>query len=313
VRSGGAWVACGGTDCNDSNAAIHPGAPEVCGNSTDDNCNGAVDEDCARAGDVCATAIPISLSGGSATVTGSIAGFSDDYQTDPVCGAGMGGRDVVYYFDVNGVGDVTIDTIGSSFDTVLAVGTECTPTGLREACNDNYDERVSRTSRIWLHRVGSLFGTTRVYVLVDAFDAGASSGTYTLNVRVRNPAAADSCWGPMDISGGGTVLGFQTNVTGVHRGSCDPSLLTAPEAIFRVTGPPSGNMDLLVRSRDFTPILYLRSNDCSIGTEVGCVVGAPLGTGVNEAHLRIGARSGMAYFFFVDGGRGRYIVYYRPF
>jgi len=68
VRSGGAWVACGGTDCNDSNAAIHPGAPEVCGNSTDDNCNGTVDEGCARAGDVCATAIPISLSGGSATI-----------------------------------------------------------------------------------------------------------------------------------------------------------------------------------------------------------------------------------------------------
>jgi hypothetical protein len=37
---------CGGNDCDDTNAAIHPGAAEVCGNSVDNNCNGASDETC---------------------------------------------------------------------------------------------------------------------------------------------------------------------------------------------------------------------------------------------------------------------------
>jgi hypothetical protein len=33
-------------DCNDANPAVHPGAPEICGNHIDDNCNGQIDEGC---------------------------------------------------------------------------------------------------------------------------------------------------------------------------------------------------------------------------------------------------------------------------
>jgi hypothetical protein len=33
-------------DCRDDMASVHPGAPEVCGNMIDDNCNGVIDTDC---------------------------------------------------------------------------------------------------------------------------------------------------------------------------------------------------------------------------------------------------------------------------
>jgi hypothetical protein len=33
-------------DCRDDDPAIHPGAPETCGNAADDNCNGVTDEGC---------------------------------------------------------------------------------------------------------------------------------------------------------------------------------------------------------------------------------------------------------------------------
>jgi hypothetical protein len=39
---GHAWC----DECDDANAAVHPGAAEICGNGVDDDCNGLIDDGC---------------------------------------------------------------------------------------------------------------------------------------------------------------------------------------------------------------------------------------------------------------------------
>ncbi len=58
------------TDCDDANSSVHPGATEICGNATDENCNGQTD-DCIM------YTLTVSKSGtGGGTVTSDVGGLN---------------------------------------------------------------------------------------------------------------------------------------------------------------------------------------------------------------------------------------------
>jgi hypothetical protein len=188
-------------------------------------------------------------------------------------------------------------------DTVLGVGVTCDAPTFAAACNDDQDPGPSGsavlTSRVWLHNAAPpVGGSLRVYILVKSFPGGGSRD-YTLNVSVT-PVRPDGCTEPLDITGGGLVLGVirPTGVSMGFRGSCDPDRFSAsPEGILRFFGPGDGQVfNLTARSTAFSPILYTRGpgvSSCTGGPETGCST-----SGVLTA---LPASSGRTNYVYVDG------------
>lgn len=314
---------CAGDDCNDEHPDVFPGAPELC-NSMDDDCDGVVDEDCTFVGDDCAHAVRLPLDrSGMATARGNLGSFSHHFST--TCGdTGEIGRDVVFFVDLPRPSDVEISTEGSRADTVLAVTASCGPSALGPYCNDDAHEGET-WSRIFMHRVGgrTLLGApTRLYIIVDGWDADATQA-FTLSVSAR-PATEDLCSDGIDISGGGTLIGVATQdlLRSGQSGSCQVGgLATRPiaEGVARIADPVEGAR-IRALSQDFTPDLYLRSNDdpdgsCSSDNERECARGTfMVGQPFQSVDLVIDNPGGDKTFIFIDGanGPGRYILRYYP-
>jgi hypothetical protein len=116
-------------------------------------------------GDTCADPLTHAWPG---TASGSTVGFSNDYDTT-ICGGGSG-PDVVYSLLVTSPANFTIDTNGSSFDTVLNLMDD---TCAEIACDD--DGGSGTQSLISQHLTNGTY-----YIVVDGY---SGSGSYVLNVN----------------------------------------------------------------------------------------------------------------------------------
>lgn len=280
-------VSCeGGTDCADDDSGRRPGAAEAC-DGLDQDCDGAVDEGVPMcdggSGDTCEDVVVLTLDAAgfarhSTTLDGT---FVDDYTTP--CGGG-GGRDIVLAVDFNGIVDFVIDTSRSSIDTVIAASTDCGRFAVGgRGCNDDIDFRGGTTqSRLWVHRVGQIAAPNRLYIMVEGY-RGDAMGDVVVDVR-RTGAVSDACASALNISAGGSVLGFAGNgsgFTGDATGSCQSfAERFAPEGSF-VVEPRRRALNLVAHSDAFDPDLYVRLT-CDSDDELMCVAGSGSQTTIDQ-------------------------------
>jgi hypothetical protein len=115
------------------------------------------------------------LSGPSGSVTGGNAGASKE-AGEPAHNGNVGGKSIWYRWTAPSTGTATIDTVGSSFDTLLAVYTGTVVSGLTRITS-NDDSGGLRTSKV---AFGAMAGTT-YQIAVDGYNG--ATGSVTLNWR----------------------------------------------------------------------------------------------------------------------------------
>ena len=229
---------------------------EVCGNSCDDDCDGAVNEGCACSGDDCSCPLVVAPTGG--TYTGTTVGMAGNY--DGTCAYYTGVPDVVYAFTPSTGGLWQIDTIGSGFDTLLHVHNgPCL--GPEIACDD--DSGGSLTSRVTL----TLSAGVTYYIVVDGY---STSGTYTLHVaRAATITPGDTCADSSGfITSSGTWSGDTCGYAHDYTPGCAPSS-TARDVVYGLSLDRSREVILDLYGSSYDTVLSVRSASCT-GTEVGC-------------------------------------------
>ena len=133
-----------------------------------------------------ASTVPLDLSANTTDHT-------DDF--GPTCMAGTGARDVSFVFTAPAAGVYRIDTVGSSFDTVLSVQSDCTGAAVL-GCNDD----IARGSNTQSSLEIELAACQTVVIVVDGFDGRAVG-----EVRVHIGTAESVCDDGLDNDGDGAA------------------------------------------------------------------------------------------------------------
>ncbi|MHB8873382.1 MAG: MopE-related protein [Myxococcaceae bacterium] len=251
---------------------VVPAASELCGNSIDDDCNGATDEGCTP-GDRCANAIAIGP-GADVTVTGDTStGFLADF---PGCGAAAS-PDVVYRFTLTGTERVLLDlTPGATWDSELSLRGGGCP-GLEASCSNGVGAGAVDSDNQVL-----VAGT---WYLVVKPSAGAG-GSFSLRVRHAPVPAGDGCAAPIAISTATpdvTVTGNTSAGFGSDFPVCGGA--AAPDVVFSFTLPAAQVVTLdLTPAATWDSQLSVRGGGCP-GTPITCANAA--GNGAMDTDTRV--------------------------
>ena len=187
-------------DDTEANPAIAPVCADGMDNDTDTLTDFPADYGCAAASGTtevfCMGEMDATAAVTTKTTMGTTTGTSNDWA--PSCSSFSTASDKVYALQLPvPVQALTVDTIGSGFDTVLAIRNAACTMEIPLACND--DGGGSLTSKIDLANVAP----GNYAIVVDGYNS--NNGMYSLNVR-GTVAPQTSCTSPLFTGGANAVL-----------------------------------------------------------------------------------------------------------
>jgi len=216
------------TDCNNTNAAVNPGATELCTTSVDDNCNGVINEGCVTAGEdpSNATSITPSLWPACTAVSGTLVGASASTSAQTIC---LTGEDRWHQFVATSEG-ASIVVNSTSADIVIELQTAA---GLLVA----QENAVSGLGGETLNHYGLTAG--QVYKIgVRNYNSALGTGTYSICAKMLKRGGCDYGPGPYTLCqyfkatwAGATGTSYTYTFTGV-------------------SGPASGNVYTRTQNSD---------------------------------------------------------------
>jgi Putative metal-binding motif len=181
----------GKIDCADPSCAFDPACKptaEICNNGIDDDKDGKIDcqdPDCAN-NPICvlkqANCLSPKLIPGSGSYTGDTTGNISE--TKGACGGDAG--EAVFYFVLSTPTKVHVDSVGTSFDSVVYVRTGACNTGKEIGCDD--DSAGNHAGKLDF----TILYPGTYYVFLDGYtvdpQGGANEGPFVLNVQfTANP------------------------------------------------------------------------------------------------------------------------------
>ncbi|MCG2784936.1 MAG: S8 family serine peptidase [Anaerolineae bacterium] len=216
----------------------------------------------------------------------------------PTCGLGKNSNSVWYKYTAPANGVLEIDTLGSNFDTVLAVwrGSEGNLT-LVNCIDDNYGY-----PQAWLERMPVATGVTYYIEVMDYGNPGG--GNLKLRVDFALPVANDDFNAPIVIN---TLSSSYTQDTrGASRANDDPALINCnrlpgqASVWYRFTPPVDGNLLLDTKGSNYDTMLAVwtgsRGNlvPMSCNDDIGYVIDGAWSPMVSE--LDVPVIGGVTYY-----------------
>ena len=254
------------------------------------------------------------LSGDSA-VEGSTQGRSDSYR--PSCAYGSSeAPDLIYQWQPTRSGTYTLDTNGSSFDTILAVLDDCGTLGVELDCDDDDGDSTRSSITIEANAFQTYYvvisgyfstasGSTVLNIVSDAvmmpdctLDSDCSGAEVCRSGRCELGAGAGFCGSTSSITTGGEVTGTTSTAIDLAQPSCGQSSSISPDRIHRWTPTRTASYTLTTDGSSFDTILVVYE-ECD-GSEADIECDDDDGAG-SQSSITLDAQAFETYYILVSG------------